>query len=113
MIHYNENVGIVLDTLQRYGYGPRAISIHEECFKKLKSYLEGCGITRFSEVLVQNFTKTVGADSRTAFVTSTRRLTDVYQHGYILRNHLQFYASCLSSKLREAIDIYICCRNTF
>jgi len=107
MIHYNENVGIVLDTLQRYGYGPRAISIHEECFKKLKSYLEGCGITRFSEVLVQNFTKTVGAGSRTAFVTSTRRLTDVYQHGYILRNHLQFYASCLSSKLREAIDIYV------
>jgi len=107
MIHYNENVGIVLDTLHRYGYGPRAISTHEACFKKLKNYLEGCGIAKFSEVLAQDFPKTVGTSSRGAFVTSIERLTDVYQHGYVLRSHLQFYASCLSQEFRKAIDIYV------
>ena len=103
----NENVGIVFDTLHRYGYGPRAISTHEACFKKLKNYLEGCGIAKFSEVLAQDFPKTVGTSSRGAFVTSIERLTDVYQHGYVLRSHLQFYASCLSQEFRKAIDIYV------
>lgn len=107
MIHYNENVDIVLDTLHRYGYGARAISIHEECFKKLKSYLEGCGVTQFSEVLSQNFPKTSGTSSRAAFVISIERLSDVYKHGYVLRSHLQFYASCLSPELRKAVDIYV------
>jgi len=107
MIHYNENVSIVLNTLHRYGYGPRAISIHEACFKKLKSYLEGFGSTQFSEVLAQNFTKTAGTSLQSAFITSTQRLSDVYRHGYVLRNHLQFYPSCLSSEFRSAIDIYV------
>jgi len=107
MIRYNENVDIVLDTLHGYGYGPRAISIHEACFKELKSYLKGCGITQFSEVLAQNFTKTAGASSRDAYVTSIKRLTDVYQQGYVLRRHLQFRASHLSPELRKAVDIYV------
>lgn len=107
MIHYDENEGIVLDTLHRYGYGARAVSTHEECFKKLKRYLEKSGITQFSQGVVKDFLKTAGSSFRAAFAASIGRLSDVYQYGYVLRSHLKFHASCLSAEFRKVIDLYV------
>ena len=48
MIHFEKNATIVLDTLKRYGYGSRAISISEHCYSELRTAMEDEGVALFS-----------------------------------------------------------------
>lgn len=47
MKHFNDNVKIVLSTLERYRYGPRCIKLSQACYASLREDMESDRIGTF------------------------------------------------------------------
>lgn len=107
MVHYKKNVTIVINTLKRYRYGPRSISMSEKCYGAFKSSIEDAGITLFSEERALGWCETqVAKTYRFQYRTALLRLADVYAHGRVLGSHLMIYAQP-SDDYIEMINDYI------
>ena len=48
MVNFKNNVMVVIATLERYRYGPRAIQISLDCYNALNESMAHNGIQRFS-----------------------------------------------------------------
>lgn len=107
MIHYEKNATIVLDTLKRYRYGPRAISMSESCYSGLGKSMEDEGIALFSQDMALDWCETqVTKAYRSQYRTAIYRLGDVYERGRVLGSHLLIYAKP-SAGYSEGIDGYL------
>ncbi len=107
MVHYEENVTVVIDTLKKYRYGTRAISISEKCYTQLKASIEDAGGVSFSVERAFNWCDTqIAKANRKPYRMAIYRLTDVYQYGRVMGTHLIIYPK-LSPSNTELIDQYI------
>lgn len=107
MVHYEKNTAIVLDTLKRYRYGPRAISMSEGCYSRLRKSMEDGGIALFSLDMALEWCETQVTNTyRSQYRTAIYRLGDVYERGRVLASRLIVYAQP-SSGYSERIDGYL------
>ena len=104
MIHYENNIQVVTQTLQKYGYSPRAIRLSEECYTQLKHWYEEEKISAYSPLLTLDWVESEAVISRRrkAYRAAAQRLSDVYESGTVARSHLYFYGRSLPSVYREA-----------
>jgi len=107
MIHFEKNATIVLDTLKRYRYGSRAISMSEHCYSGLRKSMEDEGIALFSQDMALDWCETqVTKIYRSQYRTAIYRLVDVYEQYRVLGSHLLVYAHP-SIGYSESIDGYL------
>jgi len=104
MIHYENNIQVVIHTLENYGYSPRAIRQSEVCFAQLRHWYQEQGISTFTWVVSWNWVESEEVISRKkkAFRAAIQRLTDVYETGEVARSHLFFYGRSLPLVYQEA-----------
>lgn len=104
MIHYENNIHVVIHTLENYGYSPRAIHLSEACFAQLKHWYQEQGISTFTWAVSWNWVESEEVLSRKkkAFRTAIQRLMDVYETGEVARSHLFFYGRSLPLVYQEA-----------
>lgn len=109
MIHYDENVAIVMKSLRLYGYPPRAIRMTEDCFTSLKLQLISQGLQAMSWCEVQHWCdgKEVSKERKNIYRATIRRLADVYEASCVSRNHLCFYYNTLPPAFTDAVTKYI------
>lgn len=107
MVHYEENVTIVIDTLEKYRYGTRAISMSKKCYTQLKLFIEDVGSISFSAEQAQGWCETQVAETyRNQYKLAVYRLNDVYEHGRVWGSHLRIYSQ-LSDDNAEIMNSYI------
>lgn len=107
MKHFEKNATIVLDTMKRYRYGPRAISMSENCYSGLRRSMAEEGILLFSQDMALHWCETqVTKTCRSQCRTAIYRLDDVYKQGWVLGSHLLIYAHP-SVGYSERIDGYL------
>ena len=104
MIHYENYIHVVTQTLQQYGYSPRAIRLSEECFTQLKHWYQEQKISVYSPLITLDWVESEAVISRkrNAYRAATQRLSDVYENGKVTRSHLFFYGRSLPSVYQEA-----------
>lgn len=104
MIHYENHIHVVTQTLQKYGYSPRTICLSEECFTQLKHWYQERKISVYSPFITSDWVESgaVISRKRKAYRAATQRLSDVYENGKVTRSHLSFYGRSLPPVYREA-----------
>ena len=107
MVHYEENVTIVIETLKKYRYGTRAISMSGKCYARLKLFTELEGIAFFSPELALRWCETQVANTyMSQYRLAICRLNDIYVYGRVLGTHLRIHTQ-LSDDNSRIIDNYI------
>ena len=106
MVHYVENVSIVMDTLKKYQYEPSSIQSSEKCYDELYQFLsdEGQTFSRKEALLWSESLFTEG--SRNPYSPAINRLADVYEYGHILAGHMRIHVQ-LAERFQSAIDSYV------
>lgn len=94
MVNFKNNTNIVLSTLERYRYGPRAISIARKCFGELFDAFNDQQSQIYSADLALNWYETAGIakEYRQPYKMNIDRLDDVYRFGRVLGKHIKIYA---------------------
>lgn len=93
MKDFKNNAATVISTLERYRYGPRAISLSQNCYDSLFSFLMHSGLKHYSADAALNWCEAnVAKHIRAAYVNAVYRLGDVYESGRVLGTHLTVYA---------------------
>ena len=106
MIHYEENVAIVIDTLKKYRYKPRCIQHSEKCYTLLHDFW-GSDCHSFIKDDALSWSRSLSADgSRDPYALAIYRLADVYEHGHVLAGHLRIHVQ-LEKDFQSAIDSYV------
>ena len=107
MIHLKKNASIVIKTIEKYRYGPRAIRMSKECYDALSVSMEEKGIAAFSiQYALEWCRKEVTRSSQPQYYSSIYKLADVYEYGKVRGNHLVIY-SHLSDSYSQLITGYI------
>ena len=107
MIYYDQNVAVVLNTLEKYRYDKRSLFLAEKCYAEFKTYMENEADALFSwEKGLDWCAKETLKVYRNQFANFICRLADVYEHERVLGAHLRFYGEVPIS-YREAIDGYL------
>lgn len=92
MIKLKTNAAIVIKTIEKYRYGPRAIKIGRECYNALLLSMEEKGIATFSTQYALDWCREEVPRSRQKiYYSSIYRLADVYEYGKVRANHLVIY----------------------
>lgn len=107
MIHFEENVSIVMNDLGRYGYLPKVIHRERNHLNNLRSYIAANGIATFSlDMAMEWCRREVTPSEQRPYRLSINRLNDVYGHGRILASHIRIFGE-LSESFRNAVDDYL------
>ena len=106
MVHYVNNVAIVMDTLRKYQYEQSSIQNSGKCYDKLYQFLsnEGLAFSRKEALLWSESLITKG--SRNPYSPAINRLADVYEHGHILAGHMRIHVQ-LADCFQSAVDSYV------
>ena len=89
MIHFKKNASIVIQTITKYRYGPRAVKLTEECYDSLMLSLEKKGIPVFSLPYALDWCQDeVAKYKQSQFKNAILRLADVYEYGKVLPRHI-------------------------
>lgn len=112
MIHLKKNASIVIKTIEKYRYGPRAIRMSKDCYDSLLLSMEKEGIATFSIQYALDWCQEEVARSRQPlYYSSIQRLADVYEYGKVRANHLVIYShpsegNCqfISSYIKDVSD---------
>lgn len=106
---YEKNVSVVTDTLVKYQYDRRSLRLAQRCYDELKCYMEEGGIIAFSQEVALEWCKLkVGKTYQDQFTNAIQRLSDVYVHGHILKEHMRFFgplSEAWSQDLSEFLGI--------
>ena len=94
MVDFRSNADIVLSTLERYRYGPRAISIAKKCFDELSAAWDGQSDHRFSAKFALSWCNTarISEEIRQPYEMNIYRLDDVYRIGHVSGKRIRIYA---------------------
>ena len=94
MVDFRKNADIVLSTLERYRYGPRAISIAEKCFNELYAEWGDQTNQSFSTEFALAWCNMVeiSTEYRKPYEMNIYRLDDVYSIGHVLGKRIRIYA---------------------
>ena len=106
MVHFVENVAIVMDALRKYQYEHSSIQSSEKCYDELYQFLsdEGQAFSRKEALLWSESLITEGA--RNPYSPAINRLADVYEHGHVLAGHMRIHVQ-LADCFQSAIDSYV------
>lgn len=105
--YFEQNSDIVITTLERYRYGPRAVSLSMNCYDSLFKYMESSGIICFSPAQAYAWCQSeVPKHIREQSMRAIQRLVDVYKNGRVLGCHLKVYPDP-SEAFQQDIDTYI------
>ena len=106
MVHYVNNVAIVMDTLRKYQYEQSSIQNSGKCYDKLYQFLsnKGLAFSRKEALLWSESLITKG--SRNPYSPAINRLADVYEHGHILAGHMRIHVQ-LADCFQSAVDSYV------
>lgn len=94
MVDFGNNTNVVLSTLERYRYGPRAVLIARKCFEELSKVCNEQPGWKFSTDFALNWCETAGISKeyKQPYKLNIARLDDVYKHGHVLGKHIRIYA---------------------
>lgn len=107
MVNFKNNVMVVIATLERYRYGPRAIQISLDCYNALNESMAHNGIQRFSMDCALEWCENNAAKYlKPQYQNAIYRLCDVYEYGRILGSHLVVYAHP-SEQFQDSIEGYL------
>ena len=107
MVNLSNNAGIVLSTMEKYRYGPRALTISRRCMEELSCEMEKRNERTFStEYALEWCDQSVAKHLRTQYRMTIYRLDDVYKHGRVLGRHIVIYSQP-AEIFRLAIDDYL------
>lgn len=107
MVNFKNNVTVVIATLKRYRYGPRAIQISMGCYNALNESMALNGIQWFSMDYALEWCEHSAAKYlKPQYRNAIYRLYDVYEYGRILGSHLVVYAHP-SKHFQDRIEEYL------
>lgn len=107
MVNFKNNVTVVIATLKRYRYGPRAIQISMSCYNALNESMALNGIQWFSMDYALEWCEHSAAKYlKPQYRNAIYRLYDVYEYGRILGSHLVVYAHP-SKQFQDRIEEYL------
>lgn len=107
MKDFRYNGAIVISTLERYRYGPRAISLSQDCYDSLYGFMVNSNSERYSRDAALNWCENnVAKYIRSAYTMAIYRLDDVYNSGKVLGSHLIVYPDP-SETFSENIETYL------
>lgn len=107
MVNFKNNVTVVIATLERYRYGPRAIQVSMDCYNALNESMAFDRIQWFSmDYALEWCENCVAKYLRPQYRNAIYRLYDVYEYGRILGSHLVVYAHP-SEQFQESIEEYL------
>ncbi len=104
---YEKNVSVVTNTLAKYQYDSRSLHLAQRCYDELRRYMEEEGIITFSQETALEWCKLkVSKTYQNQFANAIQRLTDVYVHGQILKEHIRFLGP-LSEAWSQDLNEYL------
>lgn len=107
MVSFKNNVTVVIATLKRYRYGPRAIQVSMDCYNALNESMTLNGIQWFSmDYSLEWCENSVAKSLKPQYQNAIYRLYDVYEYGRILGSHLVVYAHP-SEQFQDGIEEYL------
>lgn len=107
MIHLKKNASIVIQTITKYRYGPRAVKLTKECFDSLMLSLEEEEIEIFSLPYALDWClNKVAKSKQPQFKNAILKLADVYEYGKVHSSHLLIYSQP-SKSWKDLIESYI------
>ena len=107
MVNLSNNAGIVLSTMEKYRYGPRALAISRRCMEELSREMKKRDERTFStEYALGWCDQSVAKNRKTQYKMTIYRLDDVYKHGRVLGNHIIIYPQPAET-FRLVIDDYL------
>lgn len=107
MVNLSNNADIVLSTMEKYRYGPRALAISKRCMEELSREMEKRDERTFStEYALEWCDQSVVKYLKKQYRMTIYRLDDVYKHGRVLGNHIVIYQQPAEA-FRLVIDDYL------
>lgn len=107
MEHFRMNGTIVIETMRKFNYGPRAIKISQNCIEDLYTWACSMNAEIFSLEVANSWLNTeVPKYLKGQCSTTLARLDDVYKTGHVLASNLHIYKE-LSAEFASAIQDYM------
>lgn len=107
MIHLKKNASIVIQTITKYRYGPRAVKLTKECFDSLMLSLEEEDVATFSLPYALDWCyNKVAKSKQPQFKNAILKLADVYEYGKVHSSHLLIFLQP-SKSWKNLIEGYI------
>lgn len=112
MVDFENNVNIVISTLERNRYGPRAVSIARKCFEELSVAYNEKPDQKYSTDFALHWYETVriAKEYKQPYKMNIARLDDVYKFGHVLGKHIKIYPhpsesfQCIINEYMELIE---------
>lgn len=107
MIHFDDNVLVVMENLRRYNYKPKVIWREKNHLDRIRKFLVEAGVDSFDYALaVDCLEKEITSTEKRPCRLSLNRLNDVYVHGRILASHLRIFGT-LTEDFKVCLDSFM------